>query len=157
MTKRVILAIGLLIWIATSARAQVVGCGDIRISNDIYQHENRKAVALQANMTRAIAPCPLVLETEAWLSGSGARARSGRLISPHLLHYWRAGVGRRHSESKHSTVWCRENYDLYGGGHDEVNVIAPPQPDCSVFNNEGEYYVWSDQTKSASGGEPDYC
>ena len=75
MTKRVILAIGLLICIATSARAQVVGCGDIRISNDIYQHENRKAVALQANTTRAIAPCPLVLQTEAWVVGVGGASK----------------------------------------------------------------------------------
>ena len=62
MTKSVILAIGVLICTATTARAQIVGCGDVKTTNDIYQIDSRKAVALQANTTRSVSPCPMVVQ-----------------------------------------------------------------------------------------------
>ena len=76
MTKRVILAISVLICTATTARAQIVGCGDIKTTNDIYQIDSRKAVALQANTTRSISPCPMVVQTEAWVVGVGGASKN---------------------------------------------------------------------------------
>ena len=142
MTKSVLLAIGVFVCIATTAQAQVVGCGDIKTTNDIYQAEQRKAVTLQANTTRSLAPCPLVLQTEAWVVGVGGASKNKGAYSAPI--YFQIGVpdwGERHSESKHWMIWCCEVWELYAWGHDSVNVIAPPQPDCSVFNEEGVYYV----------------
>jgi hypothetical protein len=149
MTKSVILAISVLICTATTARAQIVGCGDVRTTNDIYQIDSRKAVALQANTTRSISPCPMVVQTEAWVVGVGGASKNKGAYSAPI--YFQIGVpewGTRHSESKHFIVWCCERYELFTYGHDEVNVIAPPEPDCSVFNGGGVYYVWSDSAQT---------
>jgi len=149
MTKSVILAIGVLICTATTARAQIVGCGDVKTTNDIYQIDSRKAVALQANTTRSVSPCPMVVQTEAWVVGvGGASKNKGAYAAP---IYFQIGVpewGTRHSESKHFIIWCCERYELFAYGHDEVNVIAPSEPDCSVFNGGGVYYVWSDSAQT---------
>ena len=149
MTKSVLLAIGVLICAATTAQAQIVACGDIKTANDIYQAEQRKAVTLQANTTRSLAPCPLVLQTEAWVVGVGGASKNKGAYSAPI--YFQIGVpqwGERHSESKHWMIWCCEVWELYAWGHDQVNVIAPPQPDCSVFNEDGVYYVWSDSAET---------
>ena len=143
---------------AASAQAQVVGCGDIKYTNDIFQVGERRVVGLQANTMRSITPCPLIVRTEAWVEGvGGASANQGAYSSPVMFTIGVPDWQRRASIGKHWMIWAPNFWELFAYSRDETDLTQPPLPDCSVWNDGGDYYIWSESEERCipqTGGSP---
>jgi hypothetical protein len=58
------------------AKAQILSCGGVTLSNAMRQYGSLRAVQLIANTLRDVSICPAKVRTEAWVEGV-AGARSG--------------------------------------------------------------------------------
>jgi hypothetical protein len=124
---------GVVLLLATSARAQLPSCGSVDYANDIYQNGNLQRVWLQANTFREGAWCPVELQTEAWVWGVGsAVVGRGVYSSPVMLgtlvHFW----GKWESQGKHWVIFTSfpQTWVYFADSHDEttVNPSGPYQP-----------------------------
>jgi hypothetical protein len=143
---------------ASQAQAQIVGCGDIKYTNDIYQVGVQRSVGVQANTMRSISPCPLIVQTEAWVEGvGGASKNSGAYSSPVTFSIGVPNWDKRASFGKHWMIWAPNTYDLFAYSRAETDLIQPPIPDCSVWNDGGDYYIWNETEQRCvpqTGGSP---